>query len=71
MRCIPESRGNWLMYLPIHSPSYLTGHGSQAKSLVTEGRETLYPFLKRVGRRTLGTSNLSVSHRILLSKLQR
>ena len=33
--------------------------GSQVKSLVTQERETLHPFLRRVERRTLGTTNLS------------
>jgi len=42
-------------------PEYLKRHGSQAKSLVTGRRETFCPFLKRVGRRTLGTTDLSAS----------
>jgi len=37
------------------------GHGSQAMSLVTGRKETLCPFLKTVGRRTLGTADLSAS----------
>jgi len=36
------------------------GHGSQVKSPLTEKREALHPFLKRV-ERTLGTTNLSAS----------
>jgi len=36
-------------------------NGSQVKSVVTGGRETLCPFLKRVGRKTLGTTDLSAS----------
>jgi len=37
----------------------LKRHGSQC--LVTGGMEKLCSFLKRVGRRTLGTTNLSAS----------
>jgi len=37
------------------------GDGSQANSLVTGRRKTLCPFLKRAGRRTLGTTDLSAS----------
>jgi len=44
MTFIPESGGNWLMLLPSQSPSCLKGHGSQAKSMETGGRETLCPF---------------------------
>ena len=54
-------RRNWMMYLPSHSPRYLKSHDSQLKSPVTGKRETLHPFLKRVERRTLGTTDLSAS----------
>jgi len=40
----------------------MIGHGSQVKSLVTRKQETLCPFLKRVERRTQGTTDLSASH---------
>ena len=46
------------MELPSHSPGYLTGPGRQVKALVTGRRETLCPFLARVDRRTLGTTDL-------------
>jgi len=36
-------------------------HSRQVKSLVTGRRETLCPFLKKVGRRTLATIDLSAS----------
>ena len=39
----------------------LKGHGSQVKSLVTGSGEKLCPFLRRVGRRTLGSTDLSAS----------
>jgi len=39
----------------------VTHNGSQVKSVVTGGRETLCPFLKRVERRALGTTDLSAS----------
>ena len=61
MSCIPESWANWLVSLPSCSPWYLNSHGSQVKSLVTGRRETFHPFLKRVERRTLGTTDLSAS----------
>jgi len=38
---------------------YLKRHASQEKSLVTGKRETWCPFLKRVERKTLGTTDLS------------
>ncbi|KAJ7408368.1 hypothetical protein BTVI_01033 [Pitangus sulphuratus] len=44
-----------------HSPRYLKSPGSQIKSQVIRKRETLSPSLKRVERRTLGTSDLSAS----------
>ncbi|KAK4828605.1 hypothetical protein QYF61_000057 [Mycteria americana] len=40
---------------------YLKSHGSQVKSPVTGKRETSPPFLKRVKRETLGTTNQSDS----------
>jgi len=39
----------------------LKSHGSQLKSPVTGKQETLHPYLKRVERRTLGTTDMSAS----------
>lgn len=41
-----------------HSPWLLKSQGALVKSQQTEKRETLYPSLKRVERRTLGITNL-------------
>lgn len=44
-----------------HSPWLLKGHGAQMKLRVTGKSETLYPSLKIVERKTLGTINLVAS----------
>ena len=57
----PGFRSSGKLQIQSRSSWYLKSHGSQAKSLVTGKRETLCPFLKRVERRTQGTTDLSAS----------
>lgn len=57
----PSILGELLMLPQSCSLSYLKSHGSQVTSPVTWKRETLHPFVRRVERRNMGTTNLWAS----------